>query len=110
MLEILFHPTSVRFMSVRMFLTFLFQILPLMYRSVRLLAKGNRISPSLAPSRTMESPGVNLRSLCMPSLPLPLIGLWVCELRGFAFPNLSLDLARVDSVPRVTSAWAAIPV
>ena len=56
-LDILFLPTLVRIVSVRIFLTFLFQILPLMYRYVCLLAKDNRIPHSLSHSRTMESPG-----------------------------------------------------
>ena len=99
-------------MSVRMFLTFLFQILPLMYRSVRLLAKGNRIPTSPAPTRTKGSLGVNLRSLCMQSMPFSLICFWIAGLRtaGVRIPQSLLDLARLDSVPRVTSIWAAIPV
>ena len=111
-LDILFLPTLVRIMSVRMFLTFLFQILPLMYGSVCLLAKGNRIPPSLVPSRTLESPGVNLRSLYMQILPFPLLCYWIAGLRtvGVRIPQSLLDLARLDSVPRVMSEWAPISV
>ena len=83
-----------------------------MYRSVRLLAKGKKIPPSLAPSRTLESPGVNLRSMCVQILSFPLLCYWTAGLRtaGVRIPQPLLDLARLDSVPRVTSAWAAIPV
>ena len=46
----------------------------------------------------------------MQSLPFPLLCYWIAGLRtaGVCIPQSLLDLARLDSVPRVMSVWAAI--
>ena len=47
----------------------------------------------------------------MQSMPFPLICFWIADLQtaGFRISQSLLDLARLDSVPRVMSAWPAIP-